>query len=257
MNALTMPDLRRPLKRLSVQMRNAPLTIFGIGMIAAYEVYSAGGIFQTSTEEVAIFGYTVPLAPVEAVISLGCGLGGFLGAFVATQLACDPRPEVRRNAWKARLLAVMMLIIPTGYLANSFSLQAQLGTYREYHGSVAEQADMALVKDFQADSRDRSAAAERLRDGVKPERAKFSLGAWAKAIFLTAIVNLAGAWFFLPAAETAHEARNRTAKERAAKAAATRQANKLAAEKLAKKLARQARKAPNVEHLFRPKANVQ
>lgn len=223
----------RRFRKAGVALRNAPVTVIGIGAILAFEAYSAGGIFQTTTESVMIGALVVALAPIEAVGSLLCGLLAFFGAQQGAKMRADLRPEVRSRAWQTTMLCIMLNLAPITYLGTAFAFQAQTAEWRQYVGSEEYKADLSAANDPDLDSMARREAANKLWRAQKPKTVRFDelyISRWFWAAFLYGAVQIAAGAFWIPRPETPAEARERIAKDRAARSAATREANRKAAE---------------------------
>lgn len=222
--------LRRFAKRSNAALRNGPLAILGTAIVFGLETYSAGGIFQTVTESVTVLGLTISLAIVQSGISLGCGMLAFWGSMATEAFKSDPRSGQRRRAFGARILSLALLAVPVFFLGQAIGYQKQLGEWRQYAGSAAYQADVALAHDAQADSQVKLEAAQNLAKASKPLVASFDFFAFLGAAFLHGAPMLAAGIFWRARRETEAEARRREASEKraatAAKAAATRKANK-------------------------------
>ena len=241
-------------RKIEPLTRNAPLYVLGSAVIVALETYSAGGIFQVTTEIVTILGLSIVLAMVEAVVSLGCGLLAFWGSMACEAFKNDARASQRNRAFGARLLSLALLVVPVTYLGNAFAYQKQLGEWREFAGSEAERGYQVVLNNPMADSMAVREAAFALEKSNKPATVEFDFLCWLGAAFLHGSVMLAGGLFWRPRRETDAEAQRRrqavqaraVAEKKAAavaKGQATREANRKAEATLNKKLAREAGKA--------------
>lgn len=234
------------LKRAADDLRNLPLFTLCAAVSLSVEVYAWGAILNENTGTVELFGVQVRLAYPELVMSTAFSLVALVLGAAAASMKFDPRPQQRRRAFAAQFLAVAVLLVPTYYASNALAYQAQLAAWREYSGSEAEAADRQLAGGVGGvDSIERAAAARRLQQGVRPERADFDIGSFVW-IALVLGCNMAAIRFGWRArAETPEEAKARLAVMRAAKAKMTRERNKRAREKDVK-----AQKPKNVTHLF-------
>jgi len=221
---------RRRLKKAASAARNAPVIILGIGAIISYDLYAAAGVFQTNTEQATVFGFHVGLAWLEAIGSLLCGLLAFMGGIAASEMKADPRPEQQSRAFGARVLCTLLMVAPVTYLGNALAFSAQKAEWREYHGSEAYRADLAQANDDMIDSMARRDAAINLTKAIEPKVAKFDAFRWLFAAFLYAVVQAAAAVFYTAKPETPAAAKERIAKDRAARSMATREENRKAAE---------------------------
>lgn len=187
--------LKRLGRKLGKAMLNAPLAILGGLMLGAFACFSAGTIFETNGASLNVFGFALPLAPVEAVFDLGCGALAFLGTLAASAFATDPRREQRDRAVPAVLLALALIGIPVSYLANGFAFERQKADWKAYAGSEAEAADKAIVSDQMNDSQVKADASQRLQGSAKPTRAKAEAPDWLKAGVLHLLTMLAAGAF--------------------------------------------------------------
>jgi hypothetical protein len=215
-------------------MRNLPLFVLCCVTSVAIEVYAAGGIFQQTTASVSIMGRVVPLAPVEATISLSCGLLAIWASMAASKAKNDLRREQRDRAFGIRILSLALLFTPIYYAGNSFAFQKQLGEWQQYHGSAQEAADQRQAQDRTLDSMAQRDAAVALRKSQRPIRAEFDIACMFWAAFLYGLNALAAGVCWIAKPETASEARRRADSERAQRAAKTRERNRKEAERMAR-----------------------
>lgn len=196
-------------KRLRLDARNLPVIVLGVGAILAYDVFAAGGIFQTNTETSPIFGFDVKLAWIETIGSILCGLLAFAGGLAASEMKADPRPEQQQRAFGARCLCVLLMVAPITYLGNAFAFQAQTAEWKEYYGSEAYKADLAQSQDDTIDSLARRDAAINLTRAIEPKVAKFDPFRWLWAAFLYLAVQMTAAVFYRAKPETEAQAKRR------------------------------------------------
>lgn len=218
-------SLRRFARKAKLAARNAPLALLGTGVVLALETYSAGGIFQTITESVTVAGFTISLAVVQAAISLGCGLLAFWGSMAVEAFKSDPRASQQKRALGARVLSLALLAVPVFFLGEAIAFQGQLGEWRQYAGSAAYAADLALAHDAQADSQVKLEAAANLVKAARPLVAKFDLLAFLGAAFLHGCPMLAAGIFWRAIAETPAQERARLKAASTAKGLATKERN--------------------------------
>lgn len=226
-----MPTLSTTLRRAASNSRNLPLFVGCCVTSIAIEVFAAGGIFQMNTAAVPLLGAHIPLAPVEATISLMCGLLSIWASFAAAKAKADPRPEQQKRAYGARILSLFLLATPVYYAGNSFAYQRQLSDWQQFHGSPEEAAYTRQANDPQEDVMVRRDAIAALARSTRPLHAEFDFASTLWAAFLYGLNALAAGTCWIAKPETAAEAKRRVASERAKAAAKTRAANKKAAEK--------------------------
>lgn len=225
---------RKALRTLS-NARNLPLFVGCCITSVAIETYAAGGIFQQTTAAVRIFSATVPLAPVEAVISLMSGFLAIWASMAASKAKADPRPEQQNRAFGARILSLFLLVVPVYYAGNSFAYQRQLADWAEFHGSPEEAAYQRQASDINEDVMVRREATAQLARSTRPLHAEFDFFATLWAAFLYGLNALTAGLCWIAKPETASEAKRRTASERAKIAAKTRERNRKEAERAARK----------------------
>lgn len=224
--------------------RNLPLTLLTVAVALSIDAYGVLGIFQMTPATVEVFGHVIGLAPFEAALTIGCGLLALAGSAAAADLRHDPRPSIRRTAWRAQALAAFLLLPQINAASEAFAFQGQLAVWREYMSTDApERARQASALDPQD-----GIAREELARAARPLDADFDLGCWIWAAFLLGANMLAAGVFRKPRPETEREAERRYRAFKAAKAAETRKAN-LAAK--AKAEAALKSKTPNVVQMLR------
>lgn len=215
------------IKRAGEALRNTPIFLLTACVSIAIEMFAWGGIFAENTATAEIAGYTIRLAYAEALMSISFSLAALVLAGAAAAQKADPRKEQRRRAGATQFLAVLVLVAPIYYAGNCLSLNRALANWREYHGSQAEAADLAIAHDAaNVDSVVRAEAAARLRRGIKPERAEFDPAATAWIALLLGCNMLAVRLGWRAKAETPAEAKARRTAESVNKARITRERNK-------------------------------
>lgn len=206
-------------RKLAAALRNAPLAVCCVTLSLSLEAFAGFGIIEQTP---GVFGW------FEALLCVSCGMASLALSANATDLKRDPRPEVRRGAYGARIVALMLLIPSTYYVGQSFAYQKQMADWRAFHGSAEEAALTAIVHGQSGeyvDSQVRLEAASALARGAKPERAAFDPLATLWAGLILVLNCLAMGVGRKPRAETESEAKRRIAHVRAMKARATREAN--------------------------------
>jgi hypothetical protein len=218
---------KRAWKKAQLAARNLPLTLTSMAVLTCVELFTAGGIIQTTTESVTIFGHVIALALLEIGISYGSGILSMIGFGAAAELAADPRPEQRARARNARFVSVALLVVPIIFFTNALAVQVQRSQRLEYIASeryemhraaaLGQCIELAPGEDCYVDSdTQRRAQTElRLADEVKTARID---GAWFAAFFASVFVYGVLGWantaFYKPKPETPWEARERADRER-------------------------------------------
>lgn len=188
----------------------------GLGLLAVLEWKSASFAFKTQHEAEAALQY--------AALSIGCGLLGFFGFAVASLLGEDERPQVRRRAFGAKVVALIAMCVPVGNLATAFAYDRSMQEWRAYTSSPAYALDQATAAGPAMDVGMDAKREASLRLIPPTPGTVFDPLAWVLAIALHWMVVLSGGALRVPAAITDREranlkaaARRRKAKESAAK----------------------------------------
>ena len=204
--------LKRAMKEAGVACRNLPLTLTGLFVLSCVELFTAGGILQSTTETVSVFGYVVALAALEIGLSYGCGVLSFLGAGVVAELRADPRPDHRRRAGSARWVSTLLLVVPIIFFTNALALQTQRAERAAYVASEAYQIHQRMAADVTLDSVVQLEAATNLERAAEVKTARMD-GTWFAAllasIFVYGTLGWAGTALYKPRPETAWEAKER------------------------------------------------
>lgn len=174
----TLQTFARRAKRLGGALRNAPLFALCAVVSISVEVFAWGSILTENKATVEILGLTIRLAFAEVAMSTAFSLAALVLAAAAAKHKADPRPDQRKRAIFAQVLAIVVLCAPVYYAGNAIAYQRQLDDWSAYSGSQAEAADQKLANGespdgLGVDSKERAAAALRLRQGIRPERAEF------------------------------------------------------------------------------------
>ncbi len=204
--------LKRAWKEASVAGRNLPLTLTSFGVLTCVELFTAGGIVQTTTETVAIFGYNVSLAMLEVGLSYGCGILSILGSSSVAELRSDPRPDQRRRAGAARLVSTLLMVVPIVFFTNALALQNQRAARAEYVASEAYGVHQQMVRDMSLDSTVRLEAAANLERAAEVKTVRIDdswFGALFAAIFVYGTLGWSNTALHRPRPETAWEAKER------------------------------------------------
>lgn len=204
--------LKRAWKEAGVATRNLPLTLTGLFVLTCVELFTAGGILQSTTETVEVFGWVIALAALEIGLSYGCGLLSFLGSGIVAELRADPRPEHRRRAGSARTVSTLLAVIPVVFFTNALALQTQRAERAQYVASESYQLHRAMAEDVSLDSRARMQAAANLSRAAEVRTARMDatwFAALIASIFIYGTLGWAGTAFYKPKPETAWEAKER------------------------------------------------
>ena len=217
---------KRVARKAGIACRNLPLTITGLGILTCIELFTAGGIIQSTPEVVDFFGVALSLAALEIGISYGCGILSFLGSGVVAELRADPRPEHRRRAGAARLASSALLVVPIVFFTNALALQTQKAAREQYVASEAYRAHQQMAADRSLDSVVRAQAAANLERASEVRTAQMD-GTWfaslLAAIFVFSTLSWAGTALHRPRQETPWEAKERCHQMKLARQRARRQ----------------------------------
>lgn len=156
-------------------LRNGPLIVLTFTVSLALEAFGWGYIFLTNHGHSNVLGVSVPLALVEAIIISATGLMALIASFVAAERRNDPRPEQRRKALGAQILAVALIVPPIGKAADSFAFPAQNDAAAAFATSDEAKALREIIADPMADSPTKRDAAAELGRATAPTRARLDL----------------------------------------------------------------------------------
>lgn len=189
--------LKRAMKAAGIALRNLPLTLTSLGVLTCVELFTAGGIIQTTTETVDFFGYSVALAALEIGLSYGCGVLAILGSGVVAELRADQRPEIRAQAKAARTVSTLLLVAPVVFFTNALAVQVQRSQREEYIASERYQihraaalgqcVELAPGEDCYVDSIERMRAQAELARADEVKTARID-GAWFAALLASMFV---------------------------------------------------------------------
>jgi len=197
-------------------LRNAPLIALTVTVSIALEAFCWGYIFLTNDEAAPILGVEVPLALIEATIITATGLMALIASFVAAERRNDPRPEQRRAALVAQVLAIALIVPPIFKAADAFAFPAQVDAAAAFAVSEEAQGYRDIIADREADTLAKAQAAQSLGRATAPTRAQFDMN-WIAALLGAAFlycVNMGAAsalWRAKP--ETPAERDRRLAQE--------------------------------------------
>lgn len=210
------------------QVQQLAITASLWALILSVESKSALFAFQTQAT-------TVEGVQFAAITLLGAILAA-LGFTVVGQMKADERPQVRRNAWAVRLIAVTFLCFPVFFFGSSVKLHNTQISWDAYRASPAYASDVALAGQQTLSISDRTAEDYRIEQAaqrtVRPTNANLSPldGEFWFALILLGILNFAAEKFRVPAPITSEERQALMFKERGRKAAETKKRRKAARE---------------------------
>lgn len=218
--------LRARLKRAVIASRNLPLTLTSLFVLSCVELFTAGGIVQTTTETVNLFGFSVALAALEIGLSYGCGVLSILGSGAVAELRADNRPEIRAQAKTARTVSTLLLVAPVIFFTNALAVQVQRAQREEYIASERYQihratalgqcVELAPGEECYVDSVMRMQAQAELARADEVKTARID-GAWFAAllasIFVYGTLGWANTALHKPRPETPWEAKERAKEE--------------------------------------------
>lgn len=213
---LISPRLKRAWKAMAVACRNLPLTLASLGVLTCVELFTAGGILQTTTARVDFFGVSIALAVLEIGISYGSGILAILGSGVVAELRSDPRRDHRARAGAARTVSTLLLVVPIIFFTNALAVQIQRAEREEYIASDSYRLHQQMADDPSSDSVVRLEAAANLERAREVKTARID-GAWfmslAASIFVYGVLGWANTAFYKPRPETPWEAKERAKAE--------------------------------------------
>ena len=144
---------KRAWKAMAIAGRNLPLTLTSLGVLTCVELFTAGGIIQSTTATVDFFGVAIALAALEIGLSYGSGILALLGSGIVAELRADPRPEHRRRAGAARVVSTLLLIVPIIFFTNALALQGQRSAREAYIASEAYRRSSAAGQAERSEAR--------------------------------------------------------------------------------------------------------
>lgn len=170
---------------------NVLMLVLGLTLLASLETWSAWYAWasapKTDVWAVPLIGDIPRAALIHATISAVCGLAAFVAMAFAGILSLDERPQVRGQAFGARLIALAMMLVPIGNLAGAINMDHRLAAWDAYVASPAYELDKEIVADKMADSHLKADTSLKL---VPPTQAEFDPLAYAIAVFLHAMTAL-------------------------------------------------------------------
>ncbi len=219
--------IKRAWKAACIACRNLPLTLTSFAAITCVELFTAGGIIQTTTETVEMFGFAIALATLEIGLSYGCGILSILGAGAVAELRADRRPE-HRSRWRtARTVSTMLLVVPVIFFTNALAVQAQRAQRLEYLASENYEIDRATAvgqclalnpgETCYVGRDERAQAQANLTKGDEVRTARIDgtwFAAFVAAVFVYGTLAWANTALYKPRPETPWEAKERADRER-------------------------------------------
>lgn len=224
-------DCKRFWKKAGIAGRNLPLTLTSFAVLTCVELFTAGGIQQSTTETVTLFGYVFALAALEIGLSYGCGILAILGSGAVAELEADPRKEHRQRAKAAKTVSTLLLIVPVIFFTNALAIQVQRASRLEYIGSeryeihrataVGRCIELAPGEECYIAPDEREKAQQELRQADEVKTARIDASwflALLASIFVYGTLGWANTALYKPKPETPWEAKERQAAERRARA---------------------------------------
>jgi len=199
-------------KAIEEKLRNAPLIVLTAVVSLTLEVFGWAYIHLTNHAHAEILGLSIPMATVEGVIITASGLLALVAAFVAAERRADPRPEIRATAWRAQVLAIVLLAGPTFKAADGFAFPQQQDAAHAFAVSDEAKSYREIVADPASDSQVKADAAAQLARGTPQPRAVMD-GTWAMSFVFAAFLygaNMSAAaflWRVKPETATQRERR--------------------------------------------------
>ena len=223
--------LKRAWKAACISGRNLPLTLASFGVLTCVELFTAGGISQSTTETFSLLGATISLAALEIGLSYGSGILAVLGFGSVAELEADPRPKHRERAKAAQTVSRGLLIIPIIFFTNALALQVQRASRLEYIESerytidretaIGHCIELAPGEQCYVSSEQMAAAQVELKKADEVRTARID-GAWfgalLAAVFVYGVLGWANTALHKPKPETPWEAKERIAREKRARA---------------------------------------
>lgn len=209
-------NARRLWRIASGWLRNMPLVALTVTVSLAMEAFGWAYIFMTNHETSTILNMVVSLALIEATIISASGLLALLASFVAAERRNDPRPEVRRSAIYAQVLACALLVGPILKAADGFAYPQQVAAAEAFRNSAQYTEMLAASRDMQADPMERRIARANLERGITPPRAKIDatwFGCFLFAAFLYGCNMAAASLLWRVRSETPAERERRERRE--------------------------------------------
>lgn len=226
----------------------AGIMALGLVLLTVLEIYSAWYAFASAPAKdlwQTPWGEYPRAALLHSALSIVCGLMAFIGMGVAGALKDDARKRFSSRAWAARVVAVCLLGVPGGPIANlagAFALDAQAKRFEVYVTSPAYEDDVRSLREGILDPFEREAVKRRV---TPPSTGEVGIMEWLTAVFLHGLVMWSASAFRLAPPITQEEreaiakaeaelALQEKRKAAAAKGLATRRANEKAKAKAAK-----------------------
>lgn len=210
----------------------------GLVLLTVLEIYSAWYAFASAPAKdlwQTPWGEYPRAALLHSSLSIVCGLMAFIGMAVAGGLKDDERKRISGRAWAARAVAICLLGVPGGPIANlggAFALDRQQKQWDSYVASPAYTSDKADLASGIIDPMERELVKDRV---TPPSTGKTGVMDWLTAVLLHCLVMWSASAFRL--------APPITAEERLAMAEAERLAREEAKRRERNKRRREARKA--------------
>lgn len=208
--------IKRAWRQTAIAGRNLPLTLVSLGVLTCVELFTAGGILQTTTATVSLFGVTVALAALEIGMSYGSGVLAILGSGVVAELRADPRPDHKKRAGAARGVSTLLMVVPVIFFTNALAIQIQRSERDEYVASEAYRLHQQMANDLTLDSMARMEAAANLERAREVKTARID-ASWflclLGSVFVYGTLGWANTALYKPRPETPWEAKERAKSE--------------------------------------------
>jgi len=192
-------------------VKSAGIALLGLLLLAVLEAYSAWYAFASAPAKdlwTTPWGEYPRAALIHSALSIACGLLAFVGMGVAGALRDDERKRIASRATTARIVAICLLGVPGGPIANlagAFALDAQTKRFEVYHASPAYQADLQALNEGVMDPFEREAIKRRV---TPPSIGEIGVMEWLTAVLLHGLVMWSASAFRLapPITEAEREA---------------------------------------------------
>jgi len=134
--------------------REAPIMLGLLTVAGVVEAFSARYALATASDPVLGYG--------KAALMGACAAMALLGFRRASLLGDDPRDEVRKRAWGARLCAVGFMAVSIVGAAGAFAYERQTREYAVYLASPAYAEDQRISRSFDHSDLEREEARRRM-----------------------------------------------------------------------------------------------
>lgn len=143
-------------------LREVPIIACLVVIVGVLEVYGARYALETAS--------TPLLGWLKAVLMGACAVAVLVGFRRAGMLAEDPRPEVRKRAFGARVVASGFMVLSIFGGAGAFAYERQEREWAVLQSSPTFAEDMAASKNRDLSYQEREEARERIKKPAIAER---------------------------------------------------------------------------------------